>query len=610
MSAWSFMPLSPGPASTAAAGITRGAANNASALLGSTGSLMLLRSRLAGLPISRPHNVLTRPISNSVLTAERIIATDHPDYRRSYHHHHYHDYTSSPTSTAAKSRRIHSSLPFGSASSSSSCPSLRLPRFMLRARVCLVATRYQFTTTSQTLSGPPPQPHDLKPSRPSETFEESEDQEDYTPTSHIPPGFKLSESKKTHSATSTSSTSPSKPSTPSPEPRLKTIYSSAAAKAARAPAPPPAPGSWQHYRNKIFDLSGGNVTHINIRTYLRWQLISATKIFLWMLVFSALVGTAAYAAVNMYCELKEPTPDVFPEMIRITMHWIYFHAEIQEDLPLAGLRGRSLMMELEEDMNKRGGWDNCPIGWRRAYIDTCFRVAKLFVKLGKEDDAYIIYRRILAVDPDVVGDRRLSEAYLKMGECALQLNKTDEGLQSFQSAVKYAVLAIPKDERPDINHEKPVLPEPGKGVPTFSPEMLSAVQAIGIHFSRLGKPSDSLPIFLSLLRTIQSLPDNRRDSCQEASVMAYLGEVIWALGKKEEGLAWTKKALYEAEKGAGERNTCRDCANYAVANAITMTKEFGTKGKGMKSKEDVQMEVNALRSRENQLGRIGYQKRD
>ncbi|KAF3915737.1 hypothetical protein AA313_de0208319 [Arthrobotrys entomopaga] len=390
------------------------------------------------------------------------------------------------------------------------------------------------------------------------------------------------------------------------EPKLKVIYSAAEDKVRRGPPPDPPKGSWRHYRNWLFRITGPHYDEKTPWTWFKWHSWGAFRVFIFFSFTLFNLLAFGFGCVTWYIERQDPTPKVFTEWARTSIHIIHWYTEWNIDLPLAGVWAEELLQTLEKQMEEFGGWEECTIVWKRAYVDTCFKLAKLFMSIAKDEDAYALYRRILAMGPEAVDASRRSQASLGMADCAVSLDRpSDEVDGLMHQAVRYALEAVPADQRPKLDITKPVLPEPNKNVVPPSSEMLGAVQALGIRYSRQGKPSDSLPIFLSLLRTLQALPENQRDNCRESTIMAYLGEVLWAIGKQADGLAWTKKAMEEAEKGLAQRDTCRTCAIYAVANAITMTEEMGAGLKG-KLQDGMQKELSALKSRQDWLDKLPH----
>ncbi|EPS36755.1 hypothetical protein H072_9658 [Dactylellina haptotyla CBS 200.50] len=567
MNAWSFafMLSPPGPATAVAAGITRG-----------TAASVVLRPSLVPRPSARcwwgtrtaavAPSALTRPLSTSTSTSPYLPSL--PSLPA---------LSSSSSSSSTGRRRIATGVAVSYRATSRLCGSLPSGSFFPRQQPTVgftrvVASLRQLSTSSRRTT---------------------------TATTNKANPSALPQ----NDSSSSPSPSPSPlplPNAASPnEPKLKILYSAVEDKARRAPPPDPPRGSFQHYRNWVFRTTGPEYAEKTAWTWFKWHAWGAFRVFIFVGFALANIFAFAFGCVTWYIERQEPTPSIFTEWARTSLHVIYWYTNLKPDLPLAGVWARDLMDTLEKQMEKLGGWDKCTIEWKRQYVATSFKVAKLLASVAKDEDAYVIYRRILAMEPDVVDAKRRSQAALGMANCAVTLGLTDEVTELLQQAIRSALEATPEGERFNVDIAKPVLPEPQKGVNPPSSELLGAIQALGVQYARLEKPAESLPIFLSLLRTLQSLPDKQRDNCREASIMAYIGEVIWAIGKRAEGLAWTKKAMEEAERDVEKRDTCRSCAIYAVANAITMTDEMGV-GKG-KTAADVQQELSALKSRQDWL---------
>lgn len=129
----------------------------------------------------------------------------------------------------------------------------------------------------------------------------------------------------------------------------------------------------------------------------------------------------------------------------------------------------------------------------------------------------------------------------------------------------------------------------------LTPTLLTAAAELGIHHARFKHLSQALPIFLSLLRARTSVDprslkpaDTERggiaDPCEIGKVQAYIGEVLWAAGEREQGVEWERRAV-ETVTGVGngrggssslveERAGCRDCAVLAAGNWVVMVRRM------------------------------------
>ncbi len=182
------------------------------------------------------------------------------------------------------------------------------------------------------------------------------------------------------------------------------------------------------------------------------------------------------------------------------------------------------------------------------------------------------------------------EAALKLGNWMDFKGTKDAAGEMYKWALDIATSSIDKtkvlDEKTCVI--KPTAPPP-------STNLLKTVTAIAEHKARSGDLSSALPIFLSLLRARRSLPDappppppavstgiteslvkgavywlfppsfpsepldgtqppqrDTKEKGEEAAIMAYVGEILYASAKdingKEDGLAWTREAVDVAEQ--------------------------------------------------------------
>lgn len=168
------------------------------------------------------------------------------------------------------------------------------------------------------------------------------------------------------------------------------------------------------------------------------------------------------------------------------------------------------------------------------------------------------------------------------------------------------------------------------GVPPPSLNILDAITAIANYKARSGDVSAALPIYISLLKTRRSLPDepprgyyqqlarskknepwsrkvfnfflppdypppppdgtqapwrSPEERCHEASLNLYIGEILYATNSRDEGLAWTRDGVDIAEEQLrvlpqnpaattravqGVRQTCRECLKTGLDNWSVM----------------------------------------
>jgi hypothetical protein len=217
----------------------------------------------------------------------------------------------------------------------------------------------------------------------------------------------------------------------------------------------------------------------------------------------------------------------------------------------------------------------------------------------------------------------------------LEFKKTPEtALEMYRWALDIATSSSTSSKQV-INATTGIL-DPSAGLP--SANILSAATALAIHHAVHSDLSNSLPIFLSILRARKSLPEppvtmhstlnpdednssfwkglttlvrslmvpppyppppgdgttppmrNPKERCEEAGVMTYIGEILYASRQtktsREDGLAWTREAVDVAEeqlrrKGADKdaKKTCQQCLEVGLGNWKTMVSQMAKEEK-------------------------------
>lgn len=169
-----------------------------------------------------------------------------------------------------------------------------------------------------------------------------------------------------------------------------------------------------------------------------------------------------------------------------------------------------------------------------------------------------------------------------------------------------------------------------------SQNVLKTTTAIAQHKAKIGELNSALPIFLSLLRARRSLPDappaptapapsiteqvvrgivssiippdfpppppsgdepplrDAKERCEEAALMAFVGEILYAtasgLSGQEDGLAWTREAVDDAESVLREsripddaKKVCRECLGMGLGNWRSMVRKLAQEEKQRKA---------------------------
>ena len=130
--------------------------------------------------------------------------------------------------------------------------------------------------------------------------------------------------------------------------------------------------------------------------------------------------------------------------------------------------------------------------------------------------------------------------------------------EMYRAAISYAGLDISKDPNAPI-----VLDQ---GAQT-SPFLLRALDDYMIFQIRNGLRSakQALPTLLAIASVYRETPIQVRDVCGEGTVMLHIGEIMYALGHRDESLQWTLRAVETTrralplQKHEEERQRCSEC---------------------------------------------------
>ncbi|KAL7948492.1 hypothetical protein V8C42DRAFT_314642 [Trichoderma barbatum] len=167
-----------------------------------------------------------------------------------------------------------------------------------------------------------------------------------------------------------------------------------------------------------------------------------------------------------------------------------------------------------------------------------------------------------------------------------------------------------------------------------SMNVLDALTATANHMARKGDTSSALPIYLSILKARRSLSDDppptpsskpkiesfpqqvlkffappdypppppdgtqppwrsALERCQEAALNLYIGEILYATGSRDEGLAWTRDGVDLAEEQLRSpklnqdtreaKSTCRNCLSTGLGNWSIMVSRLAKEEKEKKA---------------------------
>jgi hypothetical protein len=208
-------------------------------------------------------------------------------------------------------------------------------------------------------------------------------------------------------------------------------------------------------------------------------------------------------------------------------------------------------------------------------------------------------------------------------------NLPDTAQEMFAWGLDIAAGSLPTGARNVVDTQSGIIVAGASG--HVSQNVLTASTALAVHHARKGNLSDALPIFLSVLRARRELqaprnppskPNLKRPNddgaaavdalvsfvtkwmkeppypppppsgdepplrspseiCEEAGIMTYIGEIIFASSSEEKGLAWTRDAVDAAETvvelvkndddGVGR---CRECLQTGFDNWRKMVRRL------------------------------------
>lgn len=204
-------------------------------------------------------------------------------------------------------------------------------------------------------------------------------------------------------------------------------------------------------------------------------------------------------------------------------------------------------------------------------------------------------------------------------------NQHDAAGEMYKWAMDIACSGVP-DASSIIHPSSGVIAE---SAPYVTPNILKAATALATHHAQTSNVSSALPIYLSVLRARRAAPPtperssrsgnaepspldmvkaffspktygplshagdaplqrSAEEQCDEAAIMTYIGEILFATSKSERdaGLSWTREAVEAAEHGMRNpgfdketRDKCRKCAEVGLENWAAMAQQLAREQK-------------------------------
>ena len=275
------------------------------------------------------------------------------------------------------------------------------------------------------------------------------------------------------------------------------------------------------------------------------------------------------------------------------------------------------------------------------------------------DSPHFLYRRLLTT----TGFNRTQRvrAGLAYAQWLDYHGETDLAHDMYKWSLGIAIDGLPSPASSTIDAKTAVIQS---SAATVSRNLLAATTALASHYARTGAVSAALPIYLSVLRARRAAPNaaaqypaagpdyslqsfdsflrwvsaipfgsafpdappsgddaftrTAADSCEEAALMAYVGEILFAQGggageQREQGLAWTREATAMAERGhedrrleAGARRTCTQCVSTGLGNWQRMVGQLAGEARGGVEAANVRASwTSSWRGRAGEQGRTG-----
>jgi len=294
----------------------------------------------------------------------------------------------------------------------------------------------------------------------------------------------------------------------------------------------------------------------------------------------------SFVGALIYVETLHPTPKDMPLMARYNLDLSRALIKWTENYEGAIEIMRGVVLELGEE-----GWARQKKGWRKGYIMSLSYLAELEQRERMIDDAKAHYQQILQLPRENESEESLWReervtAALRVSKICESKNDLPGAQAALMDAVSFAS-AAPTDSN-DVNRTSnglPPLPDPSSKENT--PLLLKAITELSILHARNDRQHLALELLTTILqarRTASPVENPAKsesskeisDPCAEAVTMAYIGELLFAMGDQQQGLAWTKESYRKSRALAGLRGACKECAIVTgrnVANMLELMKD-------------------------------------
>ncbi|KAI5846273.1 hypothetical protein DFP73DRAFT_593343 [Morchella snyderi] len=306
------------------------------------------------------------------------------------------------------------------------------------------------------------------------------------------------------------------------------------------------------------------------REYLLRESLIAARIVVtgYTVIFAAAI--LALAAALLHTEHTHPTAPDLPRTARLA---ITLARVITRFTPNNTWLAADILRDTAQRMPP---WDDQSAQARRAYLATMVLLAELLEQQDRHAEARDWYQRVLAT-PRGPGDAHWAD--VKVG-AALRASRIAAFMGDLAAAERALVMGVECTDAGD-----------GATV-----EGLRARTELGVFYARCGRGAEALELFTRVLAARRAVAPPQDpgaagaaealgDPCAEAVTMAYIGEVVFSLGERRQGVAWSKEAYGRSEPLALLRGKCKECAVAAARNVAAMVRLMEEREEGEEGKE-------------------------
>lgn len=283
------------------------------------------------------------------------------------------------------------------------------------------------------------------------------------------------------------------------------------------------------------------------RAYLIRESLIAARIVTYGYSLLFVGGLLATTAVLVATEQSHPTPPTLPWRTRTALTLSRAIAAWTGHRPAATIVLRSALEELELAPQRT-------TAWRLAHQQTLGQLAE-FAELAEDPSAARELWQRLVDTPTATGAARVAA-----------------GLR---------VAKIAEFQRDDAAAEAALLAAVAAGEKAGGKALVTALTETAVFRASRGDQFAALELLTRVLATRRAAgrpvdPGSAEaaemvaDPCAEAATMTYIGEILFALGERREGVAWSKKAFSQSAGLAELRGKCKECAIVAGTNLSAM----------------------------------------